>query len=67
MLGQSRPQENKTGEHYRLTSEKKRGSYADATGNAAMNTKLSEDRAKGVAAFDNLIWPQRDTHIWPHL
>jgi hypothetical protein len=18
-------------------------------------------------AFDNLIWPQRDTHIWPHL
>jgi hypothetical protein len=18
-------------------------------------------------AFDNLIWPHRDTHIWPHL
>ena len=25
--------------------------YTDATGNAAMNTKLSEDRAKGVIAF----------------
>jgi outer membrane protein OmpA-like peptidoglycan-associated protein len=25
--------------------------YADATGNAAMNTKLSEDRAKGVVTF----------------
>ena len=20
-----------------------------------------------LVAFDNLIWPHRDTHIWPHL
>ncbi len=20
-----------------------------------------------AGAFDNLIWPHRDTHIWPHL
>jgi hypothetical protein len=22
---------------------------------------------KELAAFDNLIWPRLDTHIWPHL
>jgi hypothetical protein len=24
-------------------------------------------RRIGNPAFDNLIWPHRDTHIWPHL